>query len=188
MSGRPGGGALVILALLLAAAGAMHLGTGVGTALALAPDPAQADTMAATPLACPAPPAALAEALRQREAQISTREWAFAERHAALDLANRAIDQRMADLQAAEAKLSATLALADGAAENDLSRLTSVYEAMKPKNAAALFSTMEPEFAAGFIGRMRPEAAGAVLAGLPSENAYAISVLLAGRNALVPKE
>lgn len=188
MSGRSNGRALVVLALLLASGGALHLGTGVGTALARAPDPAQVDLAAADPVICPAPPAALAEALRQREAQIATREAAFAERLAALDLANRTIDQRMAELQATEAKLSETLALADGAAENDLSRLTSVYEAMKPKDAAALFTTMEPDFAAGFIGRMRPEAAGAVLAGLPSENAYAISVLLAGRNALVPKE
>lgn len=181
------GSTLAVLALLMAAAGTLRLGSGVGTALARTPEAAQTDPVAA-PLSCPAPPAALAEALRQREAQITAQEAALAERLAALDLANRAIDQRMADLQAAEAKLSETLAVADGAAEKDVSRLTDIYEAMKPREAATLFTTMDPDFAAGFIGRMRPEAAGSVLAGMPPENAYAISVLLAGRNALVPKQ
>jgi hypothetical protein len=46
---------------------------------------------------------------------------------------------------------------------------------------------MDPEFAAGFLGRMRPDAAGAVMAGLSAEKAYAVSVILAGRNAGVPK-
>ncbi|MDB6452474.1 MotE family protein [Falsirhodobacter sp. 20TX0035] len=183
-----GGRALVITALLLASAGAMRLGSGVGSALARVPDPTPAVTAEATPAICPPPPAALVEALRQREAQIVTQEAALAERRAALDLAAQAIDARLAELSSAEARLSDTLARADGASENDLARLTAVYEAMKPKDAAALFTQMEPDFAAGFVGRMKPEAAGAVMAGMPSDTAYAISLLLAGRNALVPKE
>jgi flagellar motility protein MotE (MotC chaperone) len=66
--------------------------------------------------------------------------------------------------------------------------LTAVYETMKPKDAAALFEAMQPEFAAGFLGRMRPEAAGAILAGMSPEAAYAASLLLAGRNAAVPRD
>ena len=56
-----------------------------------------------------------------------------------------------------------------------------------PADAAALFQTMAPEFAAGFLGRMRAEAAAAVISGMTPESAYSISVLIAGRNALVPK-
>ena len=80
------------------------------------------------------------------------------------------------------------LAVAEKAAEGDLSRLTSVYEAMKPKDAAALFEAMEPEFAAGFLGRMRPDAAAGIMTGLSPETAYMISVVLAGRNARAPTE
>ena len=93
----------------------------------------------------------------------------------------------MAKLAAAEEKLNETLARADGASEADLTRLTDVYQSMKPKDAAALFATMAPEFAAGFLGRMRPEASAAILSGMSPENAYTISVILAGRNANVPK-
>ncbi|KIN65935.1 hypothetical protein Z945_982 [Sulfitobacter noctilucae] len=90
-------------------------------------------------------------------------------------------------LEEAEANLRRTLSLTDGAAEDDLARLTAVYENMKPKDAAALFATMEPDFAAGFLGRMRPDYAAAVMTGLPPDVAYSISVILAGRNANAPK-
>ena len=103
-------------------------------------------------------------------------------------IAETEIDRKMAALEEAEANLRATLALANGAAEEDLARLTDVYANMKPKQAAALFEEMDPNFAAGFLGRMRPDAAAAILAGLTPRAAYTISVVLAGRNADVPKE
>ncbi|MEF3048938.1 hypothetical protein V3C85_17155 [Tabrizicola sp. L79] len=105
-----------------------------------------------------------------------------------MTLAEQSLETRLAELAAAEASLKATLALADGAAENDLTRLTAVYEAMKPAEAAALFETMAPEFASGFLGRMRPESAAAILSGMQPESAYSLSVLIAGRNALAPKD
>ena len=83
---------------------------------------------------------------------------------------------------------SPTLALADGATEADVARLTTVYEQMKPKESAALFEEMDPTFAAGFLARMRPEAAAGIMAGLSPEAAYTISVVLAGRNGAVPTE
>ena len=179
---RSGRGALVILSLVLAASGALRLGAGVGEAMA---NSAVADTTA--PLNCPVPPAALAAALVGREAQVKDQELALAERMAALALADAAIAKRLDELRVAEDELKKTLSIADGAAEKDLARLTAVYEAMRPVDAAALFQTMAPEFAAGFLGRMRPEIAAAVLAGMKPDKAYSISVLIAGRNALVPK-
>ncbi|MBN2629951.1 MAG: hypothetical protein JXR75_05365 [Rhodobacteraceae bacterium] len=181
-----GRGTLAILALTLAAAGALRFGHGLGAAMALQ----AADSVAGGggPLQCPEPPAALAEALKTRDAAVTAREAALQDRLAALALADAALAQRLAELQASEASLRATLAIADGAAENDLARLTAVYEAMKPAEAAALFAAMAPEFAAGFLARMRPDAAAAVLSGMPSETAYTISVLIAGRNALAPRE
>jgi len=183
---QAGRGALVILALFLAASGALRLGAGVGSALANAPDPASGPAADAA-LSCPAPPLALAQALLARETDVARQEAALADRMAALDLAEAALTTQMAALAEAEAGLKATLALADGAAENDLARLTAVYESMKPADAAALFTAMALEFAAGFLGRMRPETAAAVLSGMAPETAYTISALIAGRNALVPR-
>ena len=181
-----GRGSLAVLALFLAASGALRLGHGVGAAMAL-----QAETAPETggePLQCSEPPLALVEALQQRDATVTAKEAALNDRLAALDLAEQAIQSRLTELETAESTLRETLSIADGAAEKDIARLTAVYEAMKPAEAAALFETMAPEFSAGFLGRMRPEAAAAVISGMKPETAYAISVLIAGRNALAPKE
>ena len=182
---RSGRGTLVILTLFLAASGALRLGSGVGQALANAA--AEAPKPAADPQNCPATPLALAEALTAREGQVSARETALADRMAALALAEAAIKTRMDEMTAAEASLKKTLQIADGAAEADLTRLTAVYEAMKPADAAKLFGEMAPEFAAGFLGRMTPGAAAAVMSGMDPAKVYSISVLIAGRNAMAPK-
>lgn len=181
---RSGRGALLIVSLFLATSGALRVGAGVGAALANAaaePEPAP------VPQNCPETPAALAEAFKVKETNLNAREAALDDRVAALALSEAAINQRIDEMTAVETELKKTLKIADGAAEADLARLTAVYEAMKPSDAAKLFSTMAPEFAAGFLGRMNPGSAAAVIAGMPADEAYSISVLIAGRNALVPK-
>ncbi|KAE9630793.1 MotE family protein [Parasedimentitalea maritima] len=127
-------------------------------------------------------------AFQQREEALAAREAEIEDRVKAMELANQAITLKLAALEAAEVKLEETLALADGATENDLFRLTAVYEQMKPKQAAPLFEEMDPGFAAGFLARMKPEAAAGIMAGLSPQVAYTISVVLAGRNGSVPKE
>jgi flagellar motility protein MotE (MotC chaperone) len=183
---RSGQGTLFIVAILLAASGALRLGSDLGVALART-DEGIAETTP-EPQECAAPPLAVAEALGLREDRLAAREAALQDRLAALDLAEQAITGRIAEMQALEEKLRATVALADGAAEADVERLTVVYQAMKPKDAAALFEAMAPEFAAGFLGRMQPDAAAAILSGMSSEAAYGISVIIAGRNANAPKD
>ena len=73
---------------------------------------------------CPQPPAALAAALSAREARLAVQE-ASALRTARQRwlLADQAIGQRLAELQAAEEELRETLTLADGAAEEDIWRV-----------------------------------------------------------------
>ncbi len=182
---RAGRGVLVILTLFLAASGALRIGSGVGFALANAA--AEAPIAAQDPQTCPATPLALAEALNAREGDVAARETALADRLAALSLAEAAVKIRIEEMAVAEAGLKKTLQIADGASEADLARLTAVYEAMKPADAAKLFGEMAPEFAAGFLGRMNPAAAAAVMSGMDSAQVYAISVLIAGRNAMAPK-
>ncbi len=183
---RAGRGALVILALFLASSGALRIGGIAGEAMANAKSEPDLETTA-DPAQCPQPPTALLAALNEREAQVRVQEAALADRLAALSMADEAITKRLSELEQAEAGLKEVLAIADGAAEQDLARLTAVYEAMKPADAATLFNAMDAEFAAGFLGRMQPAAAAAVMAGMAPDKAYSISVLIAGRNALAPK-
>ncbi len=190
---RSGKGVLLFVTLLLATSGVFRLAGEPNHVLAQglkgliddeAPPAADSDT------SCTPPPeiSSVLEALDVREARIEEREGALADRLASLSLAEAEIQKNLIKLQEAEERLTNLMALSDGAAEGDLARLTAVYEAMKPKDAAILFQEMAPDFAAGFLGRMRPDLAASVMAGLDPETAYTISVILAGRNANAPTE
>ena len=182
--------ALWVIVAALAASGLLRFGGGSGQAIASNLAGAVDAAVAAPPAACEteADIALVLEALRVREGQLAEREEALEVRMQALSVAETRFEANRTALIEAEDALKATMALASGAAETDLARLTSVYENMKPKDAAPLFAAMDPQFAAGFLGRMRPDAVAAIMAGLEPDMAYAISVLLAGRNAEAPTE
>lgn len=197
---RSGRGALMMIALLLTSSAILRVGGGGAVAQAVGDKVIKtANSASSDAITDPAKPnddsrmiergelGRMLSELNAREARVKERELQIALRSKALAVADEEISKRLKTLEQAEGDLRQTLALADGAAENDLARLTAVYENMKPKDAAALFETMEPAFAAGFLGRMRPDVAAAVMAGLTPEIAYTISVILAGRNANAPK-
>lgn len=189
---RQGRGVLVVLALMFLLSGALRVFDGAATAASRAPehheDPAAMEAPPAHPEADVAGLAAAMNELRDREERVAKAERALADRMRALEIAEATVDSKLAELAAAEERLSATMARSQTAAEDDVSRLTSVYENMKPKEATEIFARMAPEFAAGFLGRMRADAAAQIMSGLEPEKAYAISVLLAGRNAGAPTE
>ena len=188
-----GRGALTLVALVLIGSALLRLsGTGAAIALELKEQMgAGEDTAAETPADAndltPELINLLAET-KAREERLKEREAELLARMQALILIESAVADDLVRLEQAEATLRATMAQADKAAETDINQLTSVYENMKPDQAAALFQMMEPSFAAGFLGRMRSDAAASIMAGLEPDFAYSISVVLAGRNAEVARE
>jgi flagellar motility protein MotE (MotC chaperone) len=187
---RSGPGVLVLIAGFMFASGLIRLGDGTGAAIAR-------EIGALVNAASAAPPGhaedapgldELLAAVRAREQRVAEAEARLAEREQVLAVAQEEVDRGLQAMSEAQASLEGLLTVADTAAEADIARLTAMYEAMKPADAAALFEQMDPGFAAGFLGRMRADAAGAVLAGLPPEKAYMLSVVLAGRNATVASE
>lgn len=187
---KAGPGVLILTAGFLFASGVVRVGSGTGLAIA-----EELGAWVSTASASPSPTVEgtpgfgdLLAAIQAREARVREVETKLDERERALEIAREEIERGLAELAEAEKNLRAVLTIADTAAEEDIARLTAMYEAMKPADAAALFQEMDASFAAGFLGRMRPDAAGAVMAGLPPEKAYALSVVLAGRNAAVVSE
>ncbi|GAA3858891.1 hypothetical protein [Celeribacter arenosi] len=191
---RSGRGALIAISALLITSAGIRIFDGTGAAIARELDvvPSSDSEHSAQPvaMACQSDEGtqALLDALRAREVAVVEKELSLSERMKELEVAKAEIASDLDALTKAQARLEATMSRVSTAAEDDLSRLTAVYEAMKPKEAAALFEAMSPEFAAGFLGRMRPESAANVMVGLPPESAYSISVILAGRNANAPRE
>jgi len=189
-SARPARGALFTISILLIGSAVLRIGLSASEAIAL--EKAQPKTKASdapeTGCETVGDLNSMLVAFREREERIASQELQIKNRMQALAVADEKIEQKLAALSKAESELRATLALADSAAETDLAQLTTVYENMKPKDASALFEQMAPEFSAGFLGRMKPASAASIMAGLSAERAYSISVILAGRNANVPKE
>lgn len=185
-----GRGTLLIIASLLISSAFVRLGAGSGAAIALEIQSLRDHGGAGEAELADISPelVALLEETQNRERALDQREAEIEARMQALSLVEASVNEDIARLEAAEAALRRTISDANSAAENDIVRLTSVYENMKPEQAAALFQQMEPSFAAGFLGRMRADVAAAILAGLEPELAYTISVVLAGRNADVPRQ
>ncbi len=183
---RRGGGTLHIVAGLLLASAVVRLVAEAGPALA--DEGAVVDEGAELAKEEMVVADDLLTAFKARENRLIEREAQLRDRMQALRVAEVEIQEKLDALIAAEASLSATIALAESASETDLARLTTVYENMKPKEAAALFEEMSPPFAAGFLGMMRPDAAAAIMTLLEPETAYSFSVVLAGRNANTPTE
>lgn len=179
---------LALIALFLVASAALRLAE---PAAAVAREIGDAGLLSA---ASTAEPDAIPEIvdllarLRAREAALDAREAHLDARAEVLDTAESRVRTALQQLDDAEKKLAATMVRAQTASEDDLARLTGVYENMESEQAAELFKRMEPSFAAGFLGRMRTESAAGILAMLEPETAYAISVVLAGRHAGVPVE
>lgn len=189
---RRGRGVLAVIGALLVGSAVVRGAIGATEALAKEDSPEQV-IQAAAPAPAPevkpqADIASILKALKSRETRIAKREEDLEIRMRALTVAEEEIERKLVELEAAERSLRETLALAQTAAEEDIDKLTNVYASMKPKQAAALFETMDPDFAAGFLARMRPDAAALIMAGLTPETAYLVSVVLAGRNADVPRE
>ncbi|WP_299295676.1 hypothetical protein [uncultured Tateyamaria sp.] len=190
MAGR---GSILLISALLIGSAALRIAIGAGAAVAEADLgmqlvlPTEQSEATKTTSDDTQQVQSLLEALQDREQAVKKKEMALEMRAKALEVTQIEVERRMDALQQTEKQLRSTLALAQTAAEDDLARLTTVYESMKPKDAAALFGAMEPEFAAGFLARMRPDAAAKVMSGLDPQVAYSISAILAGRNAKAPK-
>lgn len=174
-------GGVGLIVLCFVGSGALRF---VEAGAALADDMASAEA----PTAQPADGDALLAAIREREARLRAEEARLADRAQTLGVAEAKLAEQLAAFETAQRQLADTLALADEAAERDIARMTTVYENMKPADAARIFARMDVNFAAGLIARMRPELAAAVLTDMEADAAYAVTLTIASRNAGVPTE
>lgn len=131
---------------------------------------------------------ALLRAIREREAQLDAEARQLADRAQAVSVAEKKLAEQLAAFEQARSNLEQTLAMADKAAERDIDQMKTVYESMKPAEAAEIFQKMETSFAAGLLARMRPDVAANVMAAMEPEAAYAVTLTIASRNSAVPKE
>ena len=120
----------------------------------------------------------LLERLAVRRQQIDEKEKALAEREALLSAAEQRLEQRIAELKAADSDLKTTLE----AKKNEqvtIKPLVTMYEAMKPKDAAKIFEKLQLADLLPIAQAMNPRKLSDILAQLDPVMAGKLTVGLA---------
>ena len=154
------------------------------------PDPAKADARAGKPDV-----ASYTEAEVEVLQNLTARREALAARDAELDMrekllsvAEKRVDERIAELKKLEAKINALVRQRDEEEEKNLRSLVKVYENMKPKDAARIFEKLELDTLLGVVERMKEAKLAPVLAEMDASRAQQLTVELAkGRQLPGPK-
>jgi len=162
---------------------------------ARAADPPDAPASAPAAAAVPAPPApaaaepvaaaerALLEQLRARREEIDAREQAVAAQEVVLQAAERRLARRIEELAALQQRLEA---LDRGRAEREEAGwrgLVRTYEAMRPRDAAAIFDELEMPVLVEILDRMAERKAAPVIGAMRPERARLVTAELARHRA-----
>lgn len=124
------------------------------------------------------------QSLSQRRQELDARERGIADREALLAVAEKRMDEKIAELKALQEQLTTTLAANDEVREAKLRSLVKIYESMKPKEAAAIFQQLEIETLIEVVDRMREQKAATILAQMDPAKAKEVTTELARRGAL----
>jgi flagellar motility protein MotE (MotC chaperone) len=134
----------------------------------------------------PAPPdevqvaeRALLESLRERRLALDAREAEIAQREMLLAATERRVAARIADLGVLQQRLEAETAAQDERAEQRLRQLVRLYEAMRPRDASAIFNELDMEVLLPVLARMREARAAPILAAMQPERARQATTELA---------
>lgn len=159
----------------------------------LAPAQASAPAPAPPPAAAPAPPAApapevptpeeraeraLLEGLRARRAELDGRDAALSAREMVLAAAERRLGQRIEELAALQQRLEA---IDQGRGEREEAgwrQMVTLYERMRPRDAAAIFNDLEMPVLVQLLDRMREAKAAPVVGVMKPDRARLLTAEL----------
>ncbi|MEK0085945.1 MotE family protein [Benzoatithermus flavus] len=121
---------------------------------------------------------AIAAELNRRQAALAAREQVATLREAAVKLAEERLRNDIAALEKSKSELELRIHTLSRRNADDIAQMIKVYEAMKAKNAAAIFETMEPEILVSIVRGMRDTKAAAIIAEMTPEKARKLTLEL----------
>jgi flagellar motility protein MotE (MotC chaperone) len=158
------------------------------------PLPPAAVSAPASVHACAQSPAELAKAaglspgelqtlqnLGARRGQIDDRERLLDTQLQLLAAAESKVDSKMKALNSVKAEIQALLGQADQQQQAEIDRLVTVYEKMKPANAAAVFATLDDKVRIPVAAKMKVSALAQILSQMPPADAKKLTESLAHR-------
>jgi flagellar motility protein MotE (MotC chaperone) len=150
-------------------------------------DPATAAVPAAKPVAAEPGPAgspserALLERLGERRDELQQRTREIDMRERLLENAEKKLEGRMNELKAIEEQSDAAATKRGNNEAGALRNLVTMYEAMKPKDAARVFDRLSHDVLVPVVLQMKPAKMAEVLAAMSPEAAEKLTVALANR-------
>jgi flagellar motility protein MotE (MotC chaperone) len=149
--------------------------------------PAPAPAPQALPLAAPDPAVAaeraLLEQLRVRRAEIEAREQAVVAQEVVLAATERRLARRVEELAALQQRLEALDRARAEREEAGWRGLVRTYEAMRPRDAAAIFNDLDMPVLVEILDRMGERRAAPVIGAMRAEQARAVTAELARHRA-----
>lgn len=128
------------------------------------------------------PPAPLDDGQKELIHDITTRaqnladeSQALAERKRFLDAASVVLEQKFAAATTSASKRGVNLS------DEDSARLVTIYQAMKPADAAAIFDVLDLRMCVALLERMPPRRASAIMESMSPQRAILATQMLAGR-------
>lgn len=127
---------------------------------------------------------ALLRRLAERRKVLDKRNKDIELRENLLKAAEAKIEKRIKDLKALEAKFESKYGKQMRENKENFQKLVTLYEKMKPKNAARIFNKMNVSVLAGMAGQMKPQKMAAVLGKMDVDAAKRLTLELARREAM----
>ncbi|PKQ08336.1 MAG: hypothetical protein CVT73_07575 [Alphaproteobacteria bacterium HGW-Alphaproteobacteria-12] len=119
------------------------------------------------------------QSLASRRKELDTRAGELDTREQLLAAAERRVEERIAELKDIEARINERIGAEDEANEARIAGLVSMYETMKPKDAARIFERLDMGVLLDVVMRMQPRKMAAVLAAMDPVVAQDLTVELA---------
>ena len=124
---------------------------------------------------------ALLERLQTRREQLDGRAQELDLRETLLRAAEKKIEDELAELKTVEDRLAAVDEARKAEEDQKLKDLVTMYENMKPKQAAAIFDVLDMKVLVAVATRMNPKKTGDIVAKMAPEAAERLTVALAKR-------
>lgn len=121
----------------------------------------------------------LFEDLKKRRKALEEKEKQLATREALLKAGERELDQKYRELTVLKKEIEGLLQKQSEEEQGRIKSLVTIYENMKPKEAARVFDTLDMDVLVSILSRMAERKASPVLAEMNPERARAVTIILA---------
>ncbi|MBV8791097.1 MAG: flagellar protein FlbB [Pseudolabrys sp.] len=136
----------------------------------------------------PAGERAILESLSDRRTEIDARAKEMDMRESLLKAAEKRVEARIAELKALENKVNDTIDARDKAEAERFKNIVSMYENMKPKDAARIFDKLDMRVLIDVATQINPRKMSEIMAQMTADAAQQLTVELAARAAAKDKK